>query len=52
MTLLVVDGFADLDPDGGPGLGAHAHAEFAVPVIGVAKSALPAGCPVNRSRRQ
>jgi len=25
MTLLVVDGFADLDPDGRPGLGAHAH---------------------------
>jgi len=39
MTLLVVDGYADLDPDGRPGLGAHAHAEFAVPVIGVAKSA-------------
>ena len=42
MTLLVVDGFADLDPDGRPGLGAHAHAEFAVPVIGVAKSAFRA----------
>jgi deoxyribonuclease V len=39
MTLLVVDGFADLDPDGRPGLGARACAEFAVPVIGVAKSA-------------
>jgi len=39
MTLLVIDGYADLDPDGRPGLGAHAHAEFAVPVIGVAKSA-------------
>jgi deoxyribonuclease V len=39
MTLLVVDGYADLDPDGRPGLGAYAHAEFAVPVIGVAKSA-------------
>jgi deoxyribonuclease V len=39
MTLLVVDGFADLDPDGRPGLGAHAYAEFGVPVIGVAKSA-------------
>jgi deoxyribonuclease V len=38
MALLVVDGYADLDPDGRPGLGAHAHAEFAVPVIGVAKS--------------
>ncbi len=39
MALLVVDGFADLDPDGRPGLGARAHAEFGVPVIGVAKSA-------------
>jgi len=39
MGLLVVDGFADLDPAGRPGLGAHAHREFAVPVIGVAKSA-------------
>ncbi len=39
MALLVVDGYADLDPDGRPGLGAHASAEFGVPVIGVAKSA-------------
>jgi deoxyribonuclease V len=39
MALLVVDGYVDLDPDGRPGLGAHAHAEFGVPVIGVAKSA-------------
>ena len=39
MALLVVDGYADLDPDGRPGLGAHAHAEFGVPVIGVAKTA-------------
>jgi deoxyribonuclease V len=39
MTLLVVDGYVDLDPDGRPGLGARAHADFAVPVIGVAKSA-------------
>jgi len=39
MTLLVIDGYADLDPDGRPGLGAHAYAEFGVPVIGVAKSA-------------
>jgi deoxyribonuclease V len=38
LGLLVVDGYADLDPDGRPGLGAHAHAEFGVPVIGVAKS--------------
>jgi deoxyribonuclease V len=34
----VVDGYADLDPGGRPGLGARAHAEFGVPVIGVAKS--------------
>ena len=38
LGLLVVDGYADLDPDGRPGLGAHAHAEFGIPVIGVAKS--------------
>jgi deoxyribonuclease V len=36
--LIVVDGYADLDPDGRPGLGAHVHAEFGMPVIGVAKS--------------
>jgi deoxyribonuclease V len=39
LGLLVVDGYADLDPGGRPGLGARARAEFAVPVIGVAKSA-------------
>jgi deoxyribonuclease V len=38
LGLLVVDGYADLDPGGRPGLGAHAHAEFGIPVIGVAKS--------------
>jgi deoxyribonuclease V len=38
LGLLVVDGYADLDPAGRPGLGAHAHAAFGVPVIGVAKS--------------
>ena len=31
-------GYADLDPRGRPGPGAHAHAEFGIPVIGVAKS--------------
>jgi deoxyribonuclease V len=34
----VVDGYADLDPNGRPGLGAHAHAAFGILVIGVAKS--------------
>jgi deoxyribonuclease V len=38
LGLLVIDGYADLDPGGRPGLGAHAYAEFGVPVIGVAKS--------------
>jgi deoxyribonuclease V len=38
LGLLVIDGYADLDPSGRPGLGAHAHAEFGIPVIGVAKS--------------
>ena len=38
LGLLVVDGYADLDPSGRPGLGARAHAEFGLPVIGVAKS--------------
>jgi deoxyribonuclease V len=38
LGLLVVDGYADLDPAGRPGLGAHAHAEFSIPVIGAAKS--------------
>ena len=39
MTLLVVDGYADLDPAGRPGLGTYGHAEFGAPVIGVAKTA-------------
>jgi deoxyribonuclease V len=38
LALLVVDGYVDLDPNGHPGLGAHAHEAFAVPVIGVAKT--------------
>jgi deoxyribonuclease V len=36
--LLIVDGYVDLDPHGRMGLGAHAHVEFGIPVIGVAKS--------------
>src|SRR5262245_30090681 len=38
LALIIVDGYADLDPAGRPGLGAHVHAEFGVPVIGVAKT--------------
>ena len=39
MVLLVIDGYADLDPNRRPGLGARASEELGVPVIGVAKSA-------------
>ncbi|HUZ39635.1 MAG TPA: endonuclease V [Streptosporangiaceae bacterium] len=42
IALIVVDGYVDLDPGGRPGLGAHVHAEFGVPVIGVAKTAFKA----------
>lgn len=38
VELLVIDGYVTLDPDGRPGLGAHAHSEFGIPVIGVAKT--------------
>ena len=38
LALIVVDGYVDLDADGRPGLGAHVHAEFGVPVIGMAKT--------------
>ena len=38
LGLLAAGGYADLDPGGRPGLGARAHAEFGIPVIGVAKS--------------
>jgi deoxyribonuclease V len=38
LALIVVDGYVDLDPAGRPGLGARVHAEFGVPVIGVAKT--------------
>jgi deoxyribonuclease V len=38
LDLLVIDGYADLDPEGRPGLGAQAREEFGVPVIGVAKT--------------
>ena len=49
MTLLIVDGYADLDPAGRAGLGAYAHAEFGVPVIGVAKTAFRAATHASRS---
>lgn len=39
LGLLVIDGYADLDPGGRPGLGAHLHAELGIPVVGVGKTA-------------
>jgi deoxyribonuclease V len=53
LDLLIVDGHVDLDPDGRTGLGAHAHAEFDVPVIGVAKTAFTTAThaiPVHRGQ--
>ena len=41
LGLLVVDGYADLDPGGRPGLGARAHAEFGIPVIGGGQVPVP-----------
>jgi deoxyribonuclease V len=52
LRLIVVDGYVDLDPDGRPGLGAHVHREFAVPVIGVAKTSFHSAThaiPVTRA---
>ena len=53
LGLLVIDGYVDLDSGGRPGLGAHAHTEFGVPVIGVAKTAFRTAthaAPVLRGR--
>lgn len=38
LELLVIDGYATLDPQGRPGLGAHAAEALGIPVIGVAKT--------------
>ncbi|MBD7950800.1 endonuclease V [Oerskovia rustica] len=38
LDLLIVDGYATLDPQGRPGLGAHTSCAIGIPVIGVAKS--------------
>jgi deoxyribonuclease V len=38
LNLLVIDGYATLDPDGRPGLGARAAAALNIPVIGIAKT--------------
>lgn len=38
LQLLVIDGYATLDPSGRPGLGSHAADATGIPVIGVAKT--------------
>jgi deoxyribonuclease V len=51
LALVVVDGYVDLDPAGQPGLGAYVHAEFGVPVIGVAKTAFRTATHAAQVRR-
>jgi deoxyribonuclease V len=38
LSMIVVDSYVDLDPDGRPGLGRHVHDTFGVPVVGIAKT--------------
>ena len=38
LELLLIDGYATLDPHGRPGLGAHAAEVIGIPVIGIAKT--------------
>src|SRR5690348_7031720 len=55
VSLVIVDGYVDLDPQGRPGLGAHLHADLNVPVIGVAKTAFRTAThavPVHRGDAQ
>jgi deoxyribonuclease V len=51
LDLLIVDEYVDLDPDGRPGLGAHVHHEFQIPVIGVAKTAFRSATHAAAVRR-
>lgn len=51
IELLVVDGYATLDPDGRAGLGAHAAHEFGIPVIGVAKTSFRSATHAVEVRR-
>jgi deoxyribonuclease V len=51
LGLLVVDGYADLDPDGRPGLGARAHAESGIPVIGRRSRPASSACPSSQPSR-
>lgn len=51
LALIVVDGYVDLDAHGRPGLGAYVHAEFGVPVIGVAKTRFATATHAAQVRR-
>lgn len=51
LAVIVIDGYVDLDPEGRPGLGAHIHAEYGVPVIGVAKTAFRSATQAAQVRR-
>jgi len=51
LALIVIDGYVDLDPGGRPGLGAQVHAEFGVPVIGVAKTTFRGAVHAAQVRR-
>jgi deoxyribonuclease V len=51
LTMLVIDGYVDLDPSGRPGLGAHLREDIAVPIIGVAKTAFRSATHAIEVRR-
>jgi len=52
LSLLIVDGYVDLEPDGHrPGLGFHCHEAFGVPVIGVAKTSFQGATHAAEVRR-
>ncbi len=51
LDLLVVDGYATLDADGRPGLGARAAHALGIPVVGVAKTPFRAATHAAEVRR-
>jgi deoxyribonuclease V len=52
LSLLIVDGYVDLEPDGRrPGLGSYCYQAFGVPVIGVAKTAFQGATHAAEVRR-
>jgi deoxyribonuclease V len=51
LTMLFIDGYVDLDPDGRPGLGAHLRDDITIPIIGVAKTAFRSATHAVEVRR-